>query len=121
MTFIQRFVFALNLNINFHILFLDGVYEIDSDDMVGEFHAIEAPKAIEMNRLLQRISERIAKFLEREGKLERDTEEGSLILDGFDDDVINHLQGSSITYRIAVGSQKGKKVFTLKTLAGFVA
>lgn len=31
-------------------------------------------------------------------------------------DVINHLQGSSITYRIAVGSQCGKKVFTLKTL-----
>jgi len=47
--------------------------------------------------------------------LERDSEEGSLLLD-FDDDVINHLQGSSITYRIAVGSQRGKKVFTLKTL-----
>ena len=30
--------------------------------------------------------------------------------------MINHLQGSSITYRIAVGSQRGKKVFTLKTL-----
>ena len=40
----------------------------------------------------------------------------SLLLDGFDDDLINHLQGSSITYRIAVGSQRGKKVFTLKTL-----
>ena len=40
----------------------------------------------------------------------------SLLLDGFDDDVINEIQGSSITYRIAVGSQRGKKVFTLKTL-----
>lgn len=69
-----------------------------------------------MQRLLQRISERIARFLERAGYLERDSEEGRLLLDGFDDDVINHLQGSSITYRIAVGSQRGKKVFTLKTL-----
>lgn len=50
--------------------------------------------------------------------MERDSEEGSLLLDGFDDDVINELQGSSITYRIAVGSQRGKKVFTLKTLPG---
>lgn len=48
--------------------------------------------------------------------MERDSEEGSLLLDGFDDDVINEIQGSSITYRIAVGSQRGKKVFTLKTL-----
>ena len=69
-----------------------------------------------MNSLLHRISERIARLLEREGYLERDSQEGSLLLDGFDDDVINELQGSSITYRIAVGSQRGKKVFTLKTL-----
>ena len=32
--------------------------------------------------------------------------------------MLNELQGSSITYRIAVGSQRGKKVFTLKTLPG---
>ena len=69
-----------------------------------------------VNSLLHRISERIARLLEREGYLERDSEEGSLLLDRFDDDVINELQGSSITYRIAVGSQRGKKVFTLKTL-----
>lgn len=116
-TFIQRFGSALNLNIHFHMLFLDGVYEVGADGLAGNFHAIEAPKSIEMNRLLHRMSERIAKFLERNGKLERDTEAGSLILDGFDDDVMSHLQGSSITYRIAVGSQRGKKVFTLKTLA----
>src|SRR3990167_4497084 len=115
-TFIQRFGSALNLNIHFHMLFLDGVYEVDSACGTGKFHAIETPLSGEMQRLLQRISERIARLLEREGYLERDSEEGSLLLDGFDEDVINHLQGSSITYRIAVGSQRGKKVFTLKTL-----
>ena len=30
--------------------------------------------------------------------------------------MLKELQGSSITYRIAVGTQRGKKVFTLKTL-----
>lgn len=104
------------LNIHFHMLFLDGVYEVNSEGVASKFHAIEVPTSCEMQRLLQRISERIARLLERLGYLERDTPEGSLLLDGFDDDVINHLQGSSITYRIAVGSQRGKKVFTLKTL-----
>ena len=117
-TLIQRFGSALNLNIHFHMLFLDGVYEVDTEGAIAKFHAIETPTSVEMNSLLHRISERIARLLEREGYLERDSEEGSLLLDGFDDDVINELQGSSITYRIAVGSQRGKKVFTLKTLPG---
>ena len=115
-TLIQRFGSALNLNIHFHMLFLDGVYELDSSGTTAKFHAIETPTSVEMNNLLHRMSERIARLLEREGYLERDSQEGSLLLDGFDDDVINELQGSSITYRIAVGSQRGKKVFTLKTL-----
>ncbi len=100
------------------MLFLDGVYEVDSEGSTLKFHAIETPSSCEMRIVLHRISERIARLLEREGYLERDSEEGSLLLDGFDDDVFKELQGSSITYRIAVGSQRGKKVFTLKTLPG---
>ena len=33
-----------------------------------------------------------------------------------DDDPMHHLLGHSITYRIAVGPQQGRKVFTLQTL-----
>jgi len=51
--------------------------------------------------------------------VERDT--GNVYLtpeavDTSDDDPSNQLLGSSITYRIAVGSQQGRKVFTLRTL-----
>ena len=67
-TLIQRFGSALNLNIHFHILFLDGVYELDSDGVIAKFHAIETPTSVEMNRLLHRISGRIASLLEREGQ-----------------------------------------------------
>ena len=42
-TLIQRFGSALNLNIHFHMLFLDGVYELDSDGATAKFHAIETP------------------------------------------------------------------------------
>ena len=96
--------------------FLAGVYELDSDGVIAKFHVIETPTSVEMSRLLHRISGRIASLLEREGYLERDSEDGSLLLDGLEDDALNELQGSSITYRIAVGRSRGKKVFTLKTL-----
>ena len=78
-TLIQRFGSALNLNIHFHMLYLDGVYEIDSEGGVGKFHALEKPTSAEMNSLLHRMSGRIGSLLEREGYLERDSEEGALV------------------------------------------
>lgn len=115
-TLIQRFGSALNLNVHFHMLFLDGVYEITDSADRYHFHAIETPTLKEMSALLHRISERLARVLEREGFLERDVGPDCLIMDGVDDDVINELQGSSITYGIAVGKQRGQKVCTLQTL-----
>ena len=46
----------------------------------------------------------------------RDAEHGFLALDNSDEDPMDQLRGHSITYRIAVGSQQGRKVFTLQTL-----
>ncbi|MFT6287733.1 MAG: hypothetical protein ACJA09_002488 [Alcanivorax sp.] len=46
----------------------------------------------------------------------RDDESSYLTLDLQDDDAMNQLQGYSITYRIAVGPQQGRKVFTLQTI-----
>ncbi len=57
-----------------------------------------------------------SRFLERQGLLERDPENSYLAGDAVDDDPLNQLQRSSITYRIAVGPQAGRKVFTLQTL-----
>ena len=60
----------------------------------------------------------MGRLLEREGLLERDTEQLALgeVLDG--DDPMPDLVGHSITYRIAVGPHRGRKVFTLQTLPG---
>lgn len=118
-TLIQRFGSALNLNVHFHMLFLDGVYEVNADEL-GDFHSIKPPTPGEMGLLLHRISERIARLLEREGFLERDMEQGTLLLDDVDDCVMKELQGSSITYRIAIGAQRGRKVFRLQTLPAMV-
>ena len=40
-----------------------------------------------------------------------------LSLDGLEEDPMLQIHGYSITYRIATGSQKGRKVFTLQTIA----
>jgi hypothetical protein len=51
--------------------------------------------------------------------LERDTGNGYLMPEAVhasDEDPSNRLLGSSITYRIAVGPQQGRKVMTLQTI-----
>jgi len=115
-TIIQRFGSALNLNVHFHMLFLDGVYIVDSETKEGVFQSIEAPTPKDLKKLLHKISERMICLLERKGLVERDAEQSFLTLDGKEDELMHHLQGSSITYRIAVGPQRGKKVHTLQTL-----
>lgn len=115
-TLIQRFGSALNLNIHFHMLFLDGAYGLDEDGEIIEFHAIKKPTFKEMQMLLHRICERLSRLLEKRGLLCRDAEQSYLTFDYDDEDVINDLIGSSITYRVAVGKNKGKKVYTLQTV-----
>jgi hypothetical protein len=119
-TLIQRFgrsgvPAALNLNLHFHILFIDGVYEQRENSKLT-FHRVKAPSTIELNSLVAKISQRIARHLEKQGLLTRDDENSYLTMDGLDDNVMNELQSHSITYRIAMGPQQGRKVFKLQTI-----
>jgi hypothetical protein len=114
-TLIQRFGSALNLNVHFHMLFLDGVYTTLSDGSV-RFEYTKAPTSAELISLTHTIAHRVGRFLERQGLLERDAENSYLSGDGFDDGPMSQLLGCSISYRIAVGPQAGQKVFTLQTL-----
>jgi hypothetical protein len=114
-TLIQRFGSALNLNVHFHMLFLDGVY-IDRPDGRLCFRWVKAPTSAELNQLTQTLALRIGRYLERQGLLESDVENSYLAGDAFEAGPMEQLLGSSITYRIAVGPQQGRKVFTLQTL-----
>ena len=77
-----------------------------------------ARSSSELNQLSHTIARRLARYLERQGLLERDAEHNTLSLDHSDEDPMNQLRGHSITYRIAVGPQQRRKVFTLQTLPG---
>jgi hypothetical protein len=118
-TLIQRFGSALNLNIHFHMLFLDGVYIEPAHGNKVRFRRVKAPNRDELTKLTHTIAHRVGRYLVRRGLLEHDT--GNIYLtpeamDTSDEDPSNQLLGSSITYRIALGPQQGRKVFTLQTL-----
>lgn len=70
-TLIQRFGSALNLNIHFHMLFLDGVYSPNGHP--NRFRQVKAPSSAELTRLTHTIAQRVGHYLERQGLVERDT------------------------------------------------
>jgi hypothetical protein len=117
--------------IHFHMLFLDGVY-VDRHDGSTRFRWVSSPTTQELTQLSQTIARRVGRYLERQGLLERDAddcmdaggratqgavaENSYLTTDAISEDPMNQLLGHSITYRIAVGAQAGRKVLTLQTL-----
>ena len=97
------------------MLFLDGIY-VDGAGSTTRFRCVKAPTNDELTQLTHTTVHHIARFLERQGLLEPDAENSHLALDTVSEDPMDQLLGHSITYRIAVGSQQGRKVFTLQTL-----
>ena len=107
---------ALNLNIHFHILFLDGVY-VYRDNRPPRLQRIKTPNKDELEDLVQLISQRVGRCLERQGLLEQDTESTWLDLDPAEDnDAMPQILGSSVSYRIAAGPQQGRKAFMIRTI-----
>ncbi len=48
--------------------------------------------------------------------LERDEDNSYLILDGLEEDPLKYILSHSVTYRVAIGPQKCRKVFALQTI-----
>lgn len=114
-TLIQRFGSALNLNIHFHMLFLEGAISENSRGGTT-FIRIKAPSHNDMVDLVHTISQRIARYLEKAGLVVRDMDNTYLNLPIDDEDSLLQLQGASVSYRIALGPQQGQKVFTLQAI-----
>ena len=88
------------------MLFLDGIYTKNKQGLI-RFKRTIAPNQQELAILVHSISHRVARYLERQGILERDEENSYLQLDGIDEDPMQQLIGCSVSYRIAVGPQLG--------------
>jgi len=66
-TLIQRFGSALNLNLHYHMLYLDGVYSSKA-----VFYPVKPPTAQDLDKVTQKIAERVSRYLERAGYLVRE-------------------------------------------------
>ena len=111
LTVIQRFGGALNLNIHFHTLFLDGVYVSKISDVkeppIFVPHLPLITEDVEI--LLKTIQKRMVRHLIKRGLLSKyendpvpDLNEEMTLFDS--------LQGSSVLGRIGSGENHGKKV-----------
>jgi hypothetical protein len=65
-TVVQRFGSALNLNVHFHILAVDGVYAPESDGK-PTFRTAPAPTTGDVEALIERIATRCESWLDRQG------------------------------------------------------
>jgi len=75
---IQRFGSALNLNLHFHVLFLDGIYVDGANGSSPQFRRVKAPTSADLMQLTHTIAQRVARCLERQRLLERDVENSYL-------------------------------------------
>ena len=115
-TLVQRFGSALNLNIHFHLLVADGVWQ--QTPLGLQFRRVPPPTRVQLERLLATLTRRIARHLVRRGWLREDAEGAQLSGDDLGDEGLGTLRAHSITYRISVGPNAGRKALTLRTLPG---
>jgi hypothetical protein len=113
-TFIQRFGSALNVNLHFHCVFLEGVYLDHTDEgRKPRFLAGEPPTDGDITTVLQKISRRVIRKLCRLGYLETGLEPP--VATGYDPlrDTAPELartMAASVQHRIAFGDRAGQHV-----------
>ncbi len=110
-TFIQRFGDALNCNLHFHCMVIDGVYAAGEDGR-PEFYQLPAPEDKDVHQLTTLVSQRVQSLLERRGfGTEADPQQADPLSQ--DDPGMAALLASSVRRRIAVGSNAGHGVVRL--------
>jgi hypothetical protein len=77
------------------------------------FHRARRPGNGELSQLLDTLSRRVVRILEQQGLLIADPEHPRLEFEAGTS--LDHLQAASISYRIAMGPQAGRKALTFCT------
>jgi hypothetical protein len=111
-TFEQTFGSALNANLHFHALVLDGVYAHDE----AVFHSVPAPTTAEVQAVVDRVRCRVEALLRRRGSLDDEGELAGEDADG-DDDAQRLLLAASVAGREALGLRAGAKPRWMRQMA----
>jgi hypothetical protein len=106
-TFVQRFGDALNLNVHFHVLALDGVYDA-GDSEAPRFVRLDAPDDAEILRVTRGFARRVARLLERRGLAAGSDDDG---LDPLlrNEPLLAELSAASVRGRVASGPRAGER------------
>jgi hypothetical protein len=107
-TFVQRFGDALNLNVHFHSLVLDGVYA-QAPCAPLRFHALPPPEDAEVAHVVSQVARRVARLLERRGSgPEADADSPDPL--AAEQPLLAALYGASVSGGIATGRRAGRRV-----------
>jgi hypothetical protein len=104
-TLIQRFGSAINLNVHYHILLLDGVYS------GKEFYFVEPPTDEEVLGMVTTLYKRIVRYLQKYNYIDRNTvPENPADEFATDNELLAECISASISSKIATGTRRGKEV-----------
>src|SRR2546425_7108782 len=113
-TFIQRFGSAINVNLHFHCVFIEGVYlDRTAAGRRPRFVTVEPPSDADIATVLQKLSHRVIRKLRRLGYLEASMD--ATVATGYDPlrDTAPELartMAASVQQRIAFGERAGQHV-----------
>jgi len=113
-TFIQRFGSAINLNVHYHVVFLEGVYlDRTAQGRTPRFLPGEPPTDTDIADVVQKISRRVIRKLRQLGYLEAGID--AAVATGYDplvDDApeLARTMAASVQQRIAFGERAGQPV-----------
>ena len=118
-SFLQRAGGALNLNLHYHLLVLDGLYTTGEDGS-PIFTRVPGIENDELSCVVRGVSRRVIKYLRKTGRLSEEGEE-VYIGDGRDEEqeALSHLKRASVSSRIALGPRAGLKVRRIGSSFGF--
>ena len=105
-TFVQRFGDALNSNLHFHTLALDGLFDAAAD---MRFRVLPPPDDAEVERVALRIARGLRRLLEQRGLGPHDDPELADPL-AAEDPALAALYAASVRGKIAEGQQRGQQV-----------
>ena len=107
-TIVQRFGGALNLNIHFHILALDGVFEKDGDAV--RFHPSPSLDPADVDEVLATVEAYVRRLLAERGAADGD--DGGHTVDEWVNDapVLAGLAAASVQGRVALGVRAGARI-----------
>jgi len=113
-TILQRFGGAVNANVHFHALVIDGVYVVPPRHPQVRFFALPAPSTEEVARVLADTVRRITRALERAGLGDDDDLDSTDPL-ARDDPALAALYAAAVQGRVAIGPRTGQRTTRLGT------